>query len=130
MRRLITVFVLVLLIASGAVAQTTTDDRGVNDAITQGEFAQMVMDVALGYDNLDGYLEATPYFGAMVGRVGNRIADGIGQFVEESAIIAQVFRPQAVAQFRKQFLLPGAELGRDDHAHRHQPGHAYADGAS
>ena len=33
-------------------------------------------DVALGYDSLSSYLEATPYFGALVGRYGNRIAGG------------------------------------------------------
>jgi len=33
-------------------------------------------DVVLGYDNLDGYLKATPYFGALIGRYGNRIANG------------------------------------------------------
>jgi len=33
-------------------------------------------DVVLGYDSLDGYLKATPYFGAIVGRYGNRIAKG------------------------------------------------------
>src|SRR5262245_7720676 len=30
-------------------------------------------DVVLGYDTLDGYLKASPYFGALVGRYGNRI---------------------------------------------------------
>ncbi len=33
-------------------------------------------DITLGYDNLEGYLEATPYFGAIIGRYGNRIAKG------------------------------------------------------
>jgi len=33
-------------------------------------------DVVLGYDNLEGYLKDTPYFGAMIGRYGNRIAKG------------------------------------------------------
>ena len=33
-------------------------------------------DVVLGYDNLDGYLKSTPYFGALIGRYGNRIANG------------------------------------------------------
>ena len=33
-------------------------------------------DVVLGYDKLAGYLKETPYFGAMVGRYGNRIAKG------------------------------------------------------
>jgi aldose 1-epimerase len=32
--------------------------------------------VVLGYPTLDGYLKPHPYFGAIVGRVGNRIAKG------------------------------------------------------
>lgn len=35
-----------------------------------------IEDVVLGYDNLEGYLKSTPYFGAIVGRYGNRIAKG------------------------------------------------------
>jgi aldose 1-epimerase len=33
-------------------------------------------DVVLGYDNLGGYLTNSPYFGALIGRYGNRIANG------------------------------------------------------
>jgi aldose 1-epimerase len=33
-------------------------------------------DVVLGYDNLDGYLTNSPFFGALIGRYGNRIARG------------------------------------------------------
>ncbi len=33
-------------------------------------------DVVLGYDTVDGYLKESPYFGAMIGRYGNRIAKG------------------------------------------------------
>ena len=33
-------------------------------------------DVVLGYDSLDGYLTNSPYFGALIGRYGNRIAKG------------------------------------------------------
>ncbi len=33
-------------------------------------------DVVLGYDNLADYIKATPYFGALIGRYGNRIAKG------------------------------------------------------
>jgi aldose 1-epimerase len=31
-------------------------------------------DITLGYDSIDGYLKGSPYFGAIVGRYGNRIA--------------------------------------------------------
>ena len=35
----------------------------------KGQYA----DIVLGYDNLDGYLKVSPYFGALIGRYGNRI---------------------------------------------------------
>jgi aldose 1-epimerase len=33
-------------------------------------------DVVLGFDNLEGYLKGHPYFGAIIGRYGNRIGKG------------------------------------------------------
>ncbi|MGC9034279.1 MAG: aldose epimerase family protein, partial [Verrucomicrobiia bacterium] len=33
-------------------------------------------DVVLGYENLDDYIKNNPYFGALIGRYGNRIAKG------------------------------------------------------
>jgi aldose 1-epimerase len=33
-------------------------------------------DIVGGYDNLDGYIKKTPYFGATIGRVANRITNG------------------------------------------------------
>ena len=33
-------------------------------------------DIVLGYDSLAGYVKSSPYFGAIVGRYGNRIAKG------------------------------------------------------
>ncbi len=38
----------------------------------EGKFA----DVVLGYDSIQGYLDSSPYFGAIIGRYGNRIAKG------------------------------------------------------
>ncbi len=35
-----------------------------------------IEDVVLGYDSLQDYIKDTPYFGAIVGRYGNRIANG------------------------------------------------------
>ena len=49
----------------GIVTSLKTADK-------HGQFS----DVVLGYDNLDGYLKSTPYFGALIGRYGNRIANG------------------------------------------------------
>ncbi len=49
----------------GIVTYLTAPDR-------QGHFA----DVVLGYDSLAGYLKSSPYFGALIGRYGNRIARG------------------------------------------------------
>lgn len=37
-----------------------------------GEFG----DIVLGHDNLESYLDGTPYFGALIGRYGNRIGGG------------------------------------------------------
>lgn len=49
----------------GIVTSLRTPDR-------QGHFA----DIVLGYDTLEGYLRRSPYFGAIVGRYGNRIGGG------------------------------------------------------
>jgi aldose 1-epimerase len=49
----------------GRIVTIKVPDRG-------GQFA----DVALGFDDLDGYLRKNPFFGALVGRYANRIAKG------------------------------------------------------
>ena len=49
----------------GTVTSLTAPDR-------QGHYA----DVVLGYDTLPEYFKGTAYFGAMIGRYGNRIAHG------------------------------------------------------
>jgi aldose 1-epimerase len=49
----------------GIVTSLTARDRN-------GHYA----DVVLGYDSLQGYLRSSPYFGALIGRYGNRIAHG------------------------------------------------------
>ena len=36
----------------------------------------VIEDIVLGHDSLTGYLEANPYFGSIVGRYANRIAEG------------------------------------------------------
>jgi aldose 1-epimerase len=65
---------------------TLRNTRGMEvRAITYGAIIQAIRvpdktghlaDVTLGYDSLSGYLTASPYFGAVVGRYANRIARG------------------------------------------------------
>jgi aldose 1-epimerase len=43
-----------------------------------------VADVVLGYDDLDGYEADKSYFGASIGRYGNRIAGG--QFTLDGSV--------------------------------------------
>jgi len=54
MRRLMTVCGLIMLLATMAAAQSDVAPARTKDSITKGEFAQLVMDIALSYE------EATP----------------------------------------------------------------------
>ncbi len=64
---------------------TLTNKNGLNmEVITYGAIITSLEtpdkdgkldDIVLGYDNLQGYINNNPYFGAIVGRYGNRIAE-------------------------------------------------------
>lgn len=70
----------------GVDLYTLTNRNGMEVAITNygGRVASLlapdragkVADIVLGFDDLKGYLEKNPYFGALVGRYANRIANG------------------------------------------------------
>ena len=49
---------------------------GIITSLKTADRTGTIEDIVLGYDNLDGYLRETPYFGAIVGRYANRIAWG------------------------------------------------------
>ncbi|WP_421870347.1 aldose epimerase family protein [Marinoscillum sp.] len=49
---------------------------GIITSLTMPDREGQMEDIVLGYDNLQGYLDASPYFGAIIGRYGNRIAKG------------------------------------------------------
>ncbi len=53
-------------------------------------------DITLGFDSLEGYLEDHPYFGALVGRYGNRIAEGKFTLNGKEYTLAQNNGPNAL----------------------------------
>ncbi len=61
--------------AAGMEAAITTYGGRIVSLKTVGRDGKFA-DVVLGFDNLEGYLGDNPYFGALVGRYGNRIAKG------------------------------------------------------
>jgi aldose 1-epimerase len=61
--------------ANGMVAKIMTYGAIVTELDTPDRNGKLD-DVVLGFDSLEGYLQKEPYFGAIVGRVGNRIANG------------------------------------------------------
>jgi aldose 1-epimerase len=65
----------VLTDSEGMVAKIMTYGATVTELDTPDRIGRMD-DVVLGFDTLDGYLGKEPFFGAIVGRVGNRIARG------------------------------------------------------
>lgn len=52
------------------------DYGGIVTSLRVPDRAGAMADIVLGYDDLAGYLKTTPYFGAIIGRYGNRIAKG------------------------------------------------------
>jgi len=65
----------VLTDSGGMVAKVMTYGATLTELDTPDRDGEMG-DVVLGFPSLDGYLAKEPYFGATVGRVGNRIARG------------------------------------------------------
>jgi aldose 1-epimerase len=53
-----------------------TNYGGIVTSVWVPDRAGNMADVVLGYDELDDYVAGSPYFGAIVGRYGNRIANG------------------------------------------------------
>ncbi|HYX29413.1 MAG TPA: aldose epimerase family protein [Pyrinomonadaceae bacterium] len=53
-----------------------TNYGGIVTALKVPDLKGTLGDIVLGFDNLDDYLKGTPYFGALIGRYGNRIAKG------------------------------------------------------
>jgi aldose 1-epimerase len=57
---------------------TITNYGGIVVTLQVPDKSGKMVDVVMGYENVDSYVKKTPYFGALIGRYGNRI--GKGQF--------------------------------------------------
>ena len=91
--------------------------------IRAGNFA----DITLGFDSLAGYLAKNPYFGALVGRYGNRIANGKFTLDGKEYTLAKNNGPNALHGGLKGFdkvvwqaesFQKSAEVGRDPEVHQ------------
>ena len=61
---------------SNGLEATITNYGGIVVSLKVPDKNGKLGDVALGYDALNDYIGSTPYFGALIGRYGNRIAKG------------------------------------------------------
>jgi aldose 1-epimerase len=66
----------VFTLANGDVTMRVLDYGGIVQSLETPDRHGTRQDVVLGFDDLDGYLRRSPYFGALIGRYGNRIAKG------------------------------------------------------
>ncbi|MBX3746349.1 MAG: galactose mutarotase [Verrucomicrobiae bacterium] len=67
---------LYILRQAGGVEARISNYGGIVTSLIVPDRAGRLGDVVLGHDSLDGYLRASPYFGCLIGRYGNRIAAG------------------------------------------------------
>lgn len=61
---------------SNGIQVKITNYGGTITSWTAPDKTGAMADIVLGFDSLDRYLAGTPYFGALIGRYGNRIAKG------------------------------------------------------
>jgi len=64
------------LVNHSGITMKVTNYGGIITSLIIPDKNGKVVDIVLGYDSLSGYLKATPFFGALIGRYGNRIAKG------------------------------------------------------
>ena len=67
---------LFVLTNSHGVKARISNYGGIIQALEVPDRRGQMADVVLGYDNVASYIKNSPYFGALVGRYGNRIAKG------------------------------------------------------
>ncbi len=80
-----------------------TNYGGIITSINTADKDGTIEDVVLGYDSLAGYLKATSFFGAAVGRYGNRIAKGKFTLNGQTYTLAQNNGPNSLHGGKKGF---------------------------
>jgi aldose 1-epimerase len=63
-------------ISSGGTRMKVLSYGGIVQSLELPDRAGRYANVSLGFDSLDPYVSDSPYFGALIGRYGNRIAEG------------------------------------------------------
>ncbi|XP_072437387.1 galactose mutarotase [Chiloscyllium punctatum] len=61
---------------SDSVKLSVLSFGGIITSLETGDRRGGLADIVLGFDHLQGYINKHPYFGAVIGRVANRIAEG------------------------------------------------------
>ncbi len=80
---------LYLLTAAPDFKATITNFGGILVSLWAPDRSGRVADIVLGFDDVTGYAAKHPYFGAIVGRYGNRIAKGQFELDGKKATLAQ-----------------------------------------
>ena len=96
----------------GMVAKVMTYGATLTELIVPGKAGAPAANVVLGFDTIEPYLAGTPYFGATVGRVGNRIAKGTFTLNGNDLHAGDEQRAEPPAR-RDQGLRQGGVEGRD-----------------
>lgn len=74
---------------AGGMTMKVMNYGGIITSLTAPDKNGNFEDVVLGHDSLGGYLKSNPYFGALIGRYGNRIAKGKFSLDGKSYSLAQ-----------------------------------------
>ena len=82
------VFLYTMTNAAGCVAKITNYGATVTELHVPDRFGKLA-DVVLGFESLEQYIESDAYFGALVGRVANRIKGGRFELDGKSYTLAQ-----------------------------------------
>jgi aldose 1-epimerase len=80
---------LYLLTNDNGMQASITTYGGIVTSLTALDRNEVFSDVVLGFDDLDDYLAGHPYFGAIIGRYGNRIANGSFTLDDQTYVLAR-----------------------------------------